>query len=396
MDFIPVNKATELILENASSFGEELISFDKACGRVLAEAIKTDRDMPPFDRVTMDGIALQGKAYNDGQRVFKIEQIQFAGELQKELKDPKACIEVMTGASLPINTDSIIRYEDIEIDGGSATIKNELNMFRNVHSKGQDRKLGEVLLPAGVQLRSADLAVLATVGKVQVLVNKLPKVAVVTSGDELVDVSQVPMPHQIRKSNIYSISSLLEPYSAQIDQFHLKDNLEDSISFLASIFKTHDVVVLSGGVSAGKKDYLPEALKAAGVAKVFHKIQQRPGKPMWYGTKGKVSVFALPGNPVSSFMCAVRYVLPWLKKSIGLKVQNELAVLSENVAFKPPLSYFMQVTLSQKEAVLRATPVEGGGSGDLANLNLSHAFMELPKQDSSEYQKSTAYPIWRF
>jgi molybdopterin molybdotransferase len=92
----------------------------------------------------------------------------------------------------------------------------------------------------------------------------------------------------------------------------------------------------------------------------------------------------------------VRYVLPWLKKSIGLKVQKELAVLSENVAFKPPLSYFMQVTLSQKDAVLRATPVEGGGSGDLANLNLSHAFMELPKQDSSQYQKGTIYPIWRF
>ncbi|MFT5884631.1 MAG: molybdopterin molybdotransferase [Arcticibacterium sp.] len=396
MDFIPVNKATEIILENASSFGEELISFGKARGRVLAEAIKSDRDMPPFDRVTMDGIGLQGKAYNGGQRVFKIEQIQFAGEPQKTLKDPKACIEVMTGASLPISTDSIIRYEDIEIDGGSATIKNELNMFRNVHGKGQDRKLGEVLLPAGVQLRSADLAVLATVGKVQVLVNKLLKVAVVTSGDELVDVSQVPMPHQIRKSNIYCISSLLEPYSAQIHQFHLKDNLEESISLLSAIFKTHDVVVLSGGVSAGKKDYLPEALKAAGVAKVFHKIQQRPGKPMWYGTKGNVSVFALPGNPVSSFMCAVRYVLPWLKKSIGLKVQKELAVLSENVAFKPPLSYFMQVTLSQKDAVLRATPVEGGGSGDLANLNLSHAFMELPKQDSSQYQKGTIYPIWRF
>ncbi|MFT6879332.1 MAG: molybdopterin molybdotransferase [Psychromonas sp.] len=396
MNFIPVNKATELILDNASSFGEELISFDKAHGRVLAEATKTDRDMPPFNRVTMDGIALKGKAYIDGQRVFKIEQIQFAGESQKILDDAMACIEVMTGASLPVNTDSIVRYEDIEIDGGSATIKNEINMFRNVHRKGQDKAFGDILLPAGVALRSGDLAVLATVGKVHVKVNKLPKVAVVTSGDELVDVNQTPLPHQIRKSNIYGISSLLEPYSAQVDPFHLKDDLEESISFLTSLSKTYDVIVLSGGVSAGKKDFLPEALKAAGVEKVFHKIQQRPGKPMWYGTKDKVNVFALPGNPVSSFMCTVRYVIPWFKKSIGLEPNNETAILSEIVVFKPDLSYFMQVTLSQKDGVLRAAPIEGGGSGDLANLNLSHAFMELPKQDNSEYRKDTAYPIWRF
>jgi molybdopterin molybdotransferase len=396
MELISVENAIEIVLSKTQKFGEEVIDFQASKGRVLAENILADRDFPPFDRVTMDGIAFLGDAYLSGQRLFDIENIQYAGESQKELVNKNACIEIMTGASLPFGTDTVIRYEDISIANGKATIKDGLTMFKNIHAKGHDRKNGEVLLPIGHQLKSADLAVLASTGNEKITVNTLPKVAIVTSGDELVEVNEMPKEHQIRKSNIYAISSLLKPYSAHIQHFHLLDELKESIEKLTDFAKNVDVIVLSGGVSAGKKDYLPEALEAIGVKKLFHKISQRPGKPMWFGKKEDLIVFALPGNPVSSFMCAVRYVLPWFKKSIGIKIVEETAVLAQDVIFKPTLSYFMQVNLLQENGTLKAIPIEGGGSGDLANLSLADAFLELPKQDSSEYLAGQVHRYWRF
>jgi molybdopterin molybdotransferase len=245
-------------------------------------------------------------------------------------------------------------------------------------------------------IKHADLAVLATTGNSKVDVKSLSKVAVVTSGDELVEVSETPLPHQIRKSNIYAISSLLNSFSAEINHFHIKDSLNESIQTLREICDSYDVIVLSGGVSAGKKDYLPEALKEVGIEKLFHKIAQRPGKPMWFGKNENTVVFALPGNPVSSFMCAVRYVLPWFKKSLGLPMQTEMAVLGEEVIFKPSLAYFMQVKLSNENGLLKAYPIEGGGSGDLANLSLADAFMELPKKETDTFKKGDVFQVWRY
>jgi molybdopterin molybdotransferase len=396
MQLTSVDKAFELVLTNTLSFGYETIDFQESEGRVLAENITADRDFPPFDRVTMDGIALQGDAYLNGQRLFDIENIQYAGEVQKELINKNSCIEIMTGASLPLGTDSVIRYEDITIDDGKTLLKDGLSMFKNIHGKGHDRTMGEVLLPIGHPLKSADLAVLSSTGNENVRVNALPKVAIVTSGDELVAVHETPKAHQIRKSNIYAISSLLKPYAANIQHFHIIDDLKESIDKLSAICQNFDVLVLSGGVSAGKKDYLPEALEAIGVKKLFHKIAQRPGKPMWFGRKENLIAFALPGNPVSSFMCAIRYVLPWLKKSIGINGVEETAILAQDVIFKPTLSYFMQVKLLQVKGVLKAYPFEGSGSGDLANLSLSDAFLELENQDSEVYLAGETYRFWRF
>ncbi|AWV99721.1 molybdopterin molybdotransferase MoeA [Arcticibacterium luteifluviistationis] len=396
MDFITVAQASQIVLENTQNFGVETIPFQESKGRILAEEIQADRDFPPFDRVTMDGIAIQGKVYESGQKTFAVASIQYAGEPQKTLDNKNACVEIMTGASLPKNTDSVIRYEDVTLKDGVATLNNGLPMFKNVHKKGHDRRKGEVLLAKGHQLKSADLAILATTGKEHVKVNKLPKIAIITSGDELVEVNETPESHQIRKSNIYAISSLMESFASEIRQFHLKDELQESIEMLQNIFDNYDAIILSGGVSAGKKDYLPQALAAVGAEKLFHKIQQRPGKPMWFGKKGKTLAFALPGNPVSSFMCAVRYVLPWLQKSIGLKIENEMAILAEEISFKPKLGYFLQVKLKNENGHLKAFPIEGGGSGDLANLSLNDAFLELPNQESNCFEKGSVYPIWRF
>src|SRR5690606_27952846 len=200
-----------------------------------------------------------------------------------------------------------------------------------IHKKGIDRKEGDIILKKGHTIKTPDLAVLATVGKTMIRVKKKPQVAVITSGDELVEVTQKPEAHQIRKSNVFAISELIKPLCDSISHIHLPDSLEITIKKLGDLTEKFDVLVLSGGVSEGKKDYIPEALKLLGVQNIFHKIQQRPGKPMWFGKKDQTVIFALPGNPVSTFMCAVRYVKPWLEQSLGVNSKPEYAVLDSEI-----------------------------------------------------------------
>lgn len=396
-EFITVEEAESVILSKAATYGKESIRLLGAKGRVLAQNILADRDFPPFDRVTMDGIAINSKSFIAGQRVFEIEATQYAGDAAIKLRSQNACIEVMTGAILPIGTDSVVRYEDIELLENKAKINDDCKMVVNIHRKGSDRKTGELILAKGKTIKAGDLAVLATVGKAEVWVQKLPKVAIITSGDELIPVEDLPLVHQIRTSNVYAIHGLIVEYTSEITHFHLADNLQLSIEKLAELTKRFNILVISGGVSKGKKDHIPDALNAIGVQQHFHKVQQRPGKPFWFGTNENTAVFALPGNPVSSFMCAVRYLLPFLKKSIGQSaISQNFAVLDRDILFKPSLTYFAQVKVYNENGIMKAEPLEGGGSGDLANLSESNAFLELPNSENYRFSKAETFRYWAF
>lgn len=396
-EFITVEEAEATILSKAASYGEEKVELLSAKRRVLAENIFADRDFPPFDRVTMDGIAIDSKLYIAGQRIFEIEAVQYAGDAVKKLENSKSCIEVMTGAVLPIGTDSVVRYEDIKLLENNAKINDDCKMGVNIHRKGYDRKTRELILAKGKTIKAGDLAVLATVGKANVLVQKLPKIAIITSGDELVRVEDLPLAHQIRTSNVFAIHGLIEEYVSEITHFHLPDDLQLSIEKLAELADKFDILVISGGVSKGKKDHIPNALNAIGVQQHFHKVRQRPGKPFWFGTNENTAVFALPGNPVSSFMCAVRYLLPFLKKSIGQSaISQHFAVLDRDILFKPALTYFAQVNVYNENGIIKAEPVEGGGSGDLANLSEANAFLQLSNNQEGVYKAGTTYPYFSF
>ncbi len=394
---LSVEKATQLILNQRIDFGAELINIDHVFGRILAEELKADRAFPPFDRVTMDGIAINFQSFTNGQKSFKIEAIQTAGEQQLTLQNTKNCVEVMTGASLPEKTDTVIRYEDLTIKNGTATINVEISNKQNVHRKGEDHAAGDLLIPQNTLLRSPEIAVAAAIGKGKLLVKKLPQIAIITSGDELVCVSKMPLPHQIRHSNKYSIAALLKPYGVAPTHFHIADDIDETKKQLQSALKNFDVLVLSGGVSMGKKDFIPDALQGLGVEKLFHKIAQRPGKPFWFGRKGDKLVFALPGNPVSSFVCTVRYVLPWLRQTIGLSPLNfSYAKLSQDVYFKPNLTYFLQVKITTDEQAANwATPVQGNGSGDFVNLTHANGFIELPN-DEVNFNRGDIFKILRY
>lgn len=401
MDLTTVKDALNIILNSSENFGTEEVDFINAVGRVLKEDIVADRDFPPFNRVSMDGIAISYDAFENGQRKFQIEGVQAAGSPQLTLKNKLNCIESMTGAMLPNGCDVVIQYELLDIENDVATVNLEtVKSFQNIHKKGLDRTVGDILVKKDTLISPAEIGVLATVGKSIVIVAKQPKVMIVSTGNELVEVDQIPAEHQIRRSNVYTLISLLERLQIKADSAHILDDKEILKTKIQGFLNDYDVLIFSGAVSKGKFDFIPEVLDNLGVKKLFHKVKQRPGKPFWFGKKACTersrsdkTVFAFPGNPVSTFVSCLKYFYPWYQKSMGLNFENKKqAILSDNYFFKPGLTYFLQVKLNQENGKIYATPVTGKGSGDLANLVDSDAFLELP-DDRSDFNKGEVFPV---
>ena len=393
---ISVAQALQTVLNSTQGFGVEEVPFLKSVGKVLKEDIVADRDFPPFNRVSMDGIAINHRFFEHGIIDFNVEGIQAAGAEQKTMTIDSNCMEVMTGAVLPINTDTVIRYEDVQIKNGIASINlNILELGKNIHSKGKDRIQGDLLIEKNTIISAAEIGVIATVGKATVKVAKTPKVIIVSTGDELVEVNENPLAHQIRRSNAFTLVSLLKKLGIKAKTSHIADDKEVLQQKIANYLKKYDVLIFSGAVSKGKFDFLPAVLAELKVEKLFHRITQRPGKPFWYGVKNNKPVFAFPGNPISTFVNCLAYFYPWYYKSVGIKVKEEMAILGEDVSFKPSLTYFLQVKLENKFGHLVAFPITGNGSGDLASLIKTDAFIQLPN-DRVEFKKGEVFAILKY
>ncbi|HYC29709.1 MAG TPA: molybdopterin molybdotransferase MoeA, partial [Chitinophagaceae bacterium] len=284
---ITVEEATHIVLGAKKDFGKEYIAFQSSLGRVLAEAITADRDMPPFDRVAMDGIAISYDAIQKGITSFQCKGIQAAGDEPLSLQNPGECVEIMTGCALPPTADTVIRYEDVMIQNGLATLQtNNIKKAQNIHSRGTDKKQGDVVAKAGQIITPALINVLASVGATRVCVQKLPKTVIISTGNELVDVQQQPGANSIRRSNNYMMQAALKGYGMDAKLLHIADNPAQMKEALAECFANYDVIIASGGVSAGRFDHLPEVLQELGVKRLFHKVKQRPGKPFWFGEAG--------------------------------------------------------------------------------------------------------------
>lgn len=395
---ITVAEVDEFINNSKLKLAIEEVDFEHSLGRVLKEEVLADRDFPPFDRVMMDGIAIKFTDWEKGKKSFNVKGLQAAGDPITTLEGAGACIEVMTGAILPLGTDTVVKYEEIVIEDGIASIRADhiIKDQQDVHAQGADRLQNDLLISPDTIISPTELAILATVGKQKVKVSKLPRVAVIATGDELVDVKETPKQHQIRKSNIYELKAGLEEEGVVANIFHFIDDKPQLREGLRKVLATHDVLVLSGGVSMGKLDYVPEILDELGVEKLFHKVKQRPGKPFWFGLYKHGVVFALPGNPVSTFVGLKRYVIPFLYRSAGVAPKVIKARLTEDFNFKPDLTYYLQVSLEYSdEGLLLAIPAPGHGSGDLANLVESEAFIELPngKDLFKKGEVFTCYPF---
>lgn len=384
MEPLPTPAAAEaLIRRQVRPLPVESRPLASLAGAVLAQSVRAERDQPPFDRVTMDGIAIQCEAWRAGQRRFRIAGTQAAGQPPRTLP-PGDCLEVMTGAVLPPGSDCVIPVEQIEVADGWAEVDpaTAAEPFGNVHTRGLDCREGDLLLARGTRLGGPELAVLASAGLPRAEVRAEPRIAIVATGDELVAPGEPIEAWQVRSSNSHALRGALALRGyGRVAEDHLPDDPEVLRERLATHLATHDVLVLSGGVSMGRFDHVPRALRELGVREVLHRVAQRPGKPLWFGIgPAGQTVFGLPGNPVSSLVCLVRYVVPALEAAAGLAARlAEPVALGAPFRVKPALWYFLPVQLDSSPTLgTVAQPKPTRGSGDFVSLLGTDGFVELP------------------
>jgi molybdopterin molybdotransferase len=307
----------------------------------------------------------------------------------------------MTGAVLPGGCDSVVPVEEIAVTAGSAALGERVRVepWQNVHRRGSDTRQGALLISAGVRLHAPEIAVAAGAGMARIRVSSQPMLAVISTGNELVEPGEPVLAHQVRRSNAYGIVAALRERGFQrVADDHIDDNPAELKDRLHFHLQTHDVLVLSGGVSMGRYDLVPQVMQELGVRAVFHKVAQRPGRPLWFGmAPSGAAVFALPGNPVSTLVCLARYVLPALAASLGEQpAAPERMALGAPVTVTPPLAYFMPVRVQQDDwGRAWAMPAPTNGSGDFSALAGTDGFIELPPGPNT-YAKGFVTRLYRW
>jgi molybdopterin molybdotransferase len=307
----------------------------------------------------------------------------------------------MTGTPLPSGTDTVVPVERVQRSGPAAEIAADavVNAEQFVHRRASDRTAGSLVLKTGTKLGAPEIAVLAGAGHSTALVVEQPRVAVISTGDELVDAGKPIAPHQIRSTNDRAVeASLLQHRLGHVTRARLRDDANALAVAIDRLDSELDVLVLSGGVSMGQFDFVPSVLTELGAKLVFHKVAQRPGRPMWFGVSARGKpIFALPGNPVSTLVCATRYVLPALRQASGLAQDPPVLVeLTAPVEASPTLTLFTPATLSSSpRATLLAEPHATNTSGDFVALAGTDGFVELAARRGS-YPAGTVARFFRW
>jgi molybdopterin molybdotransferase len=394
-------EADRLIGQHLNCFPIESLPLVQCAGAVLRENVYGERDQPPFDRVAMDGIAVDSASLRAGPRRLRVQAMQAAGDPPLTLANGQHCIEIMTGAMLPTGSDAIVPVERIETADGYATIGAEVRIEpgQNVHRRGSDARQGQLLLSAGMRLGSTEIAIAAGAGMARIRVSAQPRIIVLSTGNELVEPGETIAPHQVRRSNVYGVAAALRRHGFdRVADDHVFDDAAQLRDRLRVHLDTHDVTILSGGVSMGKLDLVPAALEALGVRAIFHRVAQRPGKPIWFGMSPHGSaVFALPGNPVSTLVCLARYVVPALFAAMGQASQpGERIALSAPVDVPQELAVFLPVKLQPDDwGRTWARPCPTNGSGDFTSLVGTDGFVELPPGPNT-YPKGFVTRLFRW
>jgi molybdopterin molybdotransferase len=380
-------EADALIAGQVTCLPIESLPLVQCVGAVLRENIYAERDQPPFDRVAMDGFAVSTAGLRSGKPLL-VQAMQAAGDPPLSLASPQHAIEIMTGAVLPAGCDAVIPVEQSrpsEIEPQTVSFDPELRIAvgQNIHRRGSDVRQGALLLSNGVRLGAPEIAVAAGAGMPRIRVSAQPTISVVSTGNEIIEPGEPILAHQVRRSNAYGIVAALRRQGFQrIADEHLPDELGALKTRLRVLVQTHDVLILSGGVSAGRLDLVPAALAGIGVREVFHKVAQRPGKPLWFGIAPTgTAVFALPGNPVSTLVCLARYVLPALYAAMGETPPRapERIALAAPVEVRAALAFFLPVKIMIDDwGRPWAEPRTTNGSGDYAALTGTDGVVELP------------------
>ncbi|MFC4990706.1 molybdopterin molybdotransferase MoeA [Rubritalea tangerina] len=383
---ISPQEAFDLILSTLPQTPVESIPLSQASSRVLREPIRADRPVPPFDRAMMDGIAI---CATHTTREFAVIGTQAAGMPAQALPSPELCYEIMTGAVLPTGCDCVIPIEQVNILNGQAHVAADYTFKGGdfIHFKSSDQNKGNALLDSGVVLGAPELAVAASVGHTHIRVSKLPKITLLTTGDELVPPSQTPSPFQIRSSHPIAITHAIHQHHlGTVTHHHLDDDSDATESAIERALKQSDLIILTGGVSKGKLDYVAPALRTLCGPPIFHGVSQRPGKPFAYHAS-PLPVFALPGNPLSVMACLARYILPALRITLGAPLGTSIL----SYAGKLNDFHLTQLIASRREDGI-LYPAAPNNSGDYSAIAGCHGVMEFPPNNGIPPKSLTFYP----
>ncbi len=376
---ITVAEAADRIAAAVAPGDTEVVGLVQAAGRVLRQAVLADAPAPPFDRVMMDGVALAAADWSPRRR-YRLLPGAPAGHSPPPRPDAESVVAVSTGGVLPPGCDCVAPREWLEeTDAGLRIVPpagTTLEPGRFVHARASDGPAGRQVLPPGLLLGAAELAVAATEGAVRLTVNRPPRIHLLTTGDEVVPPDCRPGPAQIRGSHAVALATLLQNWGeTQFTHRHLPDQPEALRDAIGEALDRADMVLLTGGVSRGDYDFVPPLLTAHGVTCLFHRVAQKPGKPLWFGRRETTLVFGLPGNPNSALVCARRYVIPALARWRG---GDTPAALPSAVRRLPPrlteLTHF--VPFRANDGGWLAAPA--ATSGSLHALAGTHGFAECP------------------
>jgi molybdopterin molybdotransferase len=361
----------------------ERMDLQAALGRVLAEEIVADRDYPPFDRSTRDGYSVRADAVRRLPALLEVVAEIKAGDSFSGKIGPGQCAQIMTGAAVPAGTDSVVMLEHVIRENDRITLDKPVELGQNVIPQGSEAIAGQILLKPGAQLGYAELALLGQVGHASVFVSQRPRVAILSTGDEVVEVSETPGAFQIRNSNTVSLVAQVmlaggEPVplrNAPDEKSALRQQMERGLQ--------EDVLVLSGGVSMGKHDLVEDVLRELGAEFFFDAVAIRPGRPAVFGYCRDKPVFGLPGNPVSTMVTFELFVVPALDLLSGDEarpLQTYKARLSAPVKQKSRLSHFLpaKICWDSGEAEVKELPWQG--SGDIVALANANCFLVVPEK----------------
>jgi len=385
MSMIQVQEALDQILSKIKFKGVEKVSLDKALGRVLAEDVVSRVNNPPLDNSAMDGYALiaediQSATPDSPVRLEVVEEIAAGYTAKGTLKRGQA-MRIMTGAPIPPGANAVLMQEDTEKDGNSILCMDKADERENIRTAGEDVKAGETVLKKGITLSPAHIGMMAVVGRSQIAVSQRPTVAILSTGDEILELDETPEGPQIFNSNGHMLSAQIK--SAGGIPVYLgiaRDTEEDLMEKFAWALKA-DIVVSSGGVSVGDYDLVKSSLQKMGQEMLFWKVAMKPGKPLAFGHIGETPVFGLPGNPVSSFVSFEQFVRPSLKKTLGcadLSHKTVQARLTRTISKKPGRLHFLSSIVSWVDGEYTVTPAGEQGSGILKSAANANGLLIFP------------------
>jgi molybdopterin molybdotransferase len=395
---LSVEQALSHVMEWAKPLPPRRLRLADALGLRLAEDVQADRDLPPFDKSLVDGYAVRSDDLAGGDRWLKVGEEITAGRMPTRALAPGECAAIMTGAPLPERADAVLMLEDAQRrDDGSVSFPGVTTApGRNVLARGREMRAGDRLFERGRQLGPVDLGLLASVGRACVEVVPGPEVLILPTGDELVEPDQVPGPGQIRNSNAPMLAALAATYASKAEALPIALDEPGLLRSALELGLAADVLLISGGVSAGKRDLVPCTLEALGVTCVFHKVRVKPGKPLWFGVGPARAagsgclVFGLPGNPVSSLVGYLLFVRPALEALRGLtspsahgNTKARLAAPFAHRGDRPTYHPSRMVGRFEPggDGLPQVEPLKWAGSSDLRTVAQADCFALFPAGD---------------